>query len=378
VRRELIIHIALPFFLLQFAATARADMVDVSVQAAMQAGQICGLSLAIIDGGSLVRAQGYGTISKDADTPVTPKTLFQAGSISKPVAAVGALWLVQQGSLTLDDDVNVKLISWKVPENQFTAQRKVTLRQLLSHTSGMNVHGFSPGYGQDDQVPTLLQVLDGQPPARSRPIRVEAVPGTQWKYSGGGYTVMQQLVIDVTKQPFTQFMQSNVLDKLNMRDSTYEQALPPALAKMAARGYGPDGTEIKDGWHVFPTLAASGLWTTPSDLALFAVELQESLAGQSNKVLSQSMTRQMLTAQMNEDGMGFFLAGTGRNIRFWHSGRHDGFDAMLVAYAQTGQGAVIMINTNDNTGAMHKILAAIARQYHWKGYVKAVDQTAGN
>jgi CubicO group peptidase (beta-lactamase class C family) len=365
-------------FLLLCAATASADAVDTSVQAAMTAGQICGLSLAIIDGGGLVRAQGYGTTSKDGNSPVTTATLFQAGSVSKPVAAMGALWLVQQGILSLDGDVNAKLISWKIPENQFTAGTKVTLRQLLSHTSGMNVHGFSPGYGLDEPTPTLLQVLDGEAPARSRPIRVEAVPGTAWRYSGGGYTVMQQLIIDVTKEPFPQFMRVTVLDKLNMRHSTYEQSLPAGLVKTAASGYSPDGTEIEGRWRVFPTLTASGLWTTPTDLAHFAIEMQDSLAGQSNRVLSQPMTRQMLTVQMTNDGLGLFLAGQGPTVRFWHSGRHDGFDAMLVAYAQTGQGAVIMINTNDGTGAIHKILRTIARQYHWLGYTKAVDQTAGN
>lgn len=368
---------SLLFFLL-YPSIVGADAVNDTVGAAMTAGNIGGLSLAIIDGGDVVRTQGYGTTSVNGNNPVTPTTLFQAGSVSKPVAAMGALWLVQQGILSLDDDVNAKLTSWKIPENQFTAQQKVTLRQLLSHTSGMNVHGFSPGYGLDEPMPTLVQVLDGQAPARSHPIRVEAVPGTRWKYSGGGYTVMQQLMIDVTKEPFPQFMQSHVLAKLNMRHSTYEQTLPPELARLAAHGYGPDGTEIAGGWRVFPTLAASGLWTTPWDLARFAVEMQRSLAGNSNRVLSQSMTRQMLTAQMNNDGLGFFLAGGDGTVRFWHSGRHDGFDAMLVAYAQTGRGAVIMINTNDSTGAMHKILRTIARQYHWKNYVKTVDQTAEN
>lgn len=356
----------------------RADAVDATVHAAITAGRICGLSLAIIDGGGLVRTQGYGTTSEDGNSLVTPETLFQAGSVSKPIAAMGALWLVQQGALSLDDDVNAKLTSWKIPDNQFTAQRKVTLRQLLSHTSGMNVHGFSPGYGQDEPMPTLWQVLDGEAPARTKPIRVESVPGTQWRYSGGGYTVMQQLVIDVTKEPFPQFLRVNVLNKLNMRHSTYEQRLPAELAKTAAKGYGPDGAEITGGWRVFPTLAASGFWTTPSDLARFAIEVQDSLADRSNKVLSQSMTRQMLSAQMNNDGLGLFLAGQGPNRRFWHSGRHDGFDTMLVAYARTGQGAVIMINTNDSTGAIQKILRAIARQYHWLGYTKAVDPTAQN
>jgi CubicO group peptidase (beta-lactamase class C family) len=353
---------------------ARGDAIDTAVEAAMKRGHICALSLAIVDGGGIVRAQGYGTISRDSSKLVTESTLFQAASVSKPLAAMGALWLVQQGQINLDDDVNLKLVSWKVPENAFTARQKVTLRELLSHTAGTNVHGF-PGYFRIGPIPTLADLLDGLRPCRSPAIRVEATPGTAWRYSGGGYTIVQQLVIDVSRQPFPEFMSSHVLTRLKMKNSTFEQPLSGDKAAMTAVGYLNDGKPIRGDWHVYPNLAAGGLWTTPTDLAKFEIEIQDSLAGYSNKVLNQSMTREMLTPILQDDGMGLFIEGKRDDARFWHSGRHDGFDSYLIAYEKRGQGAAIMLNCNDDTGAVHSILQAIARQYHWLGYARIKDPT---
>ena len=156
---------------------------------------------------------------------VTPETLFQAASISKPVAAVAALFYVEKGLLDLDKDVNLKLKSWKVPSNEFTQNNKVTLRGILSHTAGLTVHGF-PGYRFDKPVPSLVQVLDGEKPANTAAIRVDMTPGSKWRYSGGGYTVMQQLLIDVVKKPFPRIVKEAVLDPFGMTLSTYRQPLP--------------------------------------------------------------------------------------------------------------------------------------------------------
>src|SRR5262249_16319368 len=154
------------------------------------------LSLAIIQDGKIVKAKGYGVTEKGGKTPITTTTLFQAGSISKAVAAMGALHLVEQGKLMLDEDVNSRLTSWKVPENEFTKDKKVTLRGILSHSAGLTVHGF-PGYAVDSPFPTLVQILDGEKPANTQAIRVDILPGSRWRYSGGGYTIMQQMILDV-------------------------------------------------------------------------------------------------------------------------------------------------------------------------------------
>jgi CubicO group peptidase (beta-lactamase class C family) len=333
----------------------------------MQKRQIPGLSLAIIQDGKIVKATGYGVVEKGGETPVTASTLFQAGSISKAVAALGALSLVEQDKLALDDDVNTRLVTWKVPENEFTKEKKVTLRGILSHTAGLTVHGF-PGYATDAPMPTLVQVLDGEKPANTRPIRVDSLPGSKWNYSGGGYTVMQQMVIDLTGKPFPQFMQATVLDPLGMNDSTYEQPLPDEKAKLTATGHLGNRSVVKGRWHIYPEMAAAGLWTTPSDLLRFAIGVQQAVAGESDKTVSQKMAHQMLTNQKNNDGLGVFLEGKGHASRFGHNGRDEGFDALLTAYTETGQGAAIMINANDNSRAVSRILGAIAKEYHWPEY----------
>jgi CubicO group peptidase (beta-lactamase class C family) len=344
--------------------TVHADKLDDFTETLIQKRKLVGLSLTVIDGSKIVKTKGYGFADKDARTPVTPFTLFQAGSVSKSVAAMGALRLVEAGKLSLDADVNTKLNSWKVPENEFTKTKKVTLRRILSHSAGLTVHGF-PGYAADKPIPTLVQVLDGAKPANTPAIRVDFEPGTKLRYSGGGYTVMQQMIIDVTGQPFPYFMQETVLTPLSMTNSRYAQPLPVEWAAKAATGYYSGGKAVEGKWHIYPEMAAAGLWTTATDLAKFAIGIQQSFANKSNSVISQSMARQMLTDQGESDGLGVFLKGSGDNLRFMHNGRDEGFDAVMIAYARTGQGAVILINSNDDSMTLARLLDAIAREYHW-------------
>jgi len=176
---------------------------------------------------------------------------------------------------------------------------------------------------------------------------------------------MQQLVLDVSGKPFPQFMQETVLNPLGMTNSTYEQPLSQELAARTADGYYPKGKAVPGRWHIYPEMAAAGLWTTASDLALFAISIQKALAGETNRVISQSMTRQMLTDQKESAGLGLFLSGNGKTLRFSHNGRDEGFDALLTAFAEAGQGAVILINENENSGALNRIVEAIGHEYHW-------------
>lgn len=334
------------------------------------------VSVAVINNGRIEWARGYGVREAGTDLPVTQETRFQAASISKPVAAMAALRLVMEGKLSLDENVNAKLKSWKLPENEFTAQNPVTLRRILSHSAGITVHGF-PGYAFDVPLPTLQQILDGTKPANTAPIRVDIPPGSQWRYSGGGYTVMQQLVMDVTGRPFPELLKETVLDKIGMLHSGYLHPLPKSLWSAAAVAYGSDGTAIKGNWHIYPELAAAGLWTTPSDLARFAIEIQESLAGKSNKVLSQEMARQMVTVQKGDYGLGLALAGSGKAANFSHGGSNAGYRCQLVAYRETGQGAVIMTDSDSGGPLMNEVLRSIAREYGWPDYhpvEKAVAQ----
>jgi CubicO group peptidase (beta-lactamase class C family) len=355
----------------------RADQVDDVVTFEMTQHHITGLAIAVIDGGSLVREQGYGSRDKTGREPVTPSTLFQAASISKPVAALGALHLVDQGKLFLDEDVNLKLRAWSVPQNRFTKQRAVTLREILCHSAGINLGG-PPGYDMDASIPTFSQVLRGTPPANTPPIRVTQVPG-RWRYSGGGYLVLEQLITDTAGMSFAEYIKKTVLSPLGMTSSTYDQPSRNSSVDRAANGYsGLFGRSIKGRWRVHPELAAAGLWSTPGDLARFAIGVQRSYLGDGNQIISRSTTRLMLTETQNNDGLGLFVKGSGKKLLFWHEGRNVGFDSIMIAYAATGQGAVIMLNTNVGPDTLKKILHSIADQYDWPQPRAAYFQRSNN
>jgi len=353
--------------LLMSCSYGRADKVDGFVEGIIEKRNIVGLSIAIIEHGQIVKTAAYGVIDKETKAPVTTNTLFQAGSISKPVSAFGVLHLVEEKKLSLDEDVNLKLKRWKVPENEFTKEEKVTLRRILSHNAGLTVHGF-PGYNVLGPVPNLVQVLDGEKPANTVAIRVDIWPGSKARYSGGGFTVMQEMAIDVTDEPFARFERETVLVPLGMTNSTFEQPPPKSIATNTAHGFYPNGDAVKGWWHVYPEMAAAGLWTTPTDLARYAMAVQESFAGATNPVISQKLTREMLTPQKENVGLSLMLERSGKNLRFKHGGRDEGFDALLVAYAEQGFGAALMINSNDDTGALERMVEFIAREYHWPEY----------
>ena len=329
----------------------------------MQLYKVPGLSIAVIDNFQIAWAKAYGVIEAGSTTPVTSRTLFQAGSISKPVAATGALFLVEEGKLALDEDVNQKLKTWHVPENEFTKNQKVTLRRLMSHSAGLTVHGF-PGYDVNDPVPTLVQIFNGEKPANTAPIRVDLVPGTRVRYSGGGVTIEQQLMMDVTGKPFPALMRELVLDKVAMTDSSYEQPLPPALAARTAGGTSMDGKAVHGRWHIYPEMAAAGLWTTPTDLCKFAAEIAQSKHGKSNRVLTEKMTREMLTPVLEEAGLGFFL-DKGNPWQFGHGGADEGFQALLTMNAESGKGLAIMANSDNGIAVGDFLLRSVAKEYGW-------------
>jgi len=323
--------------------------------------RVPGVSVALIKGGKVEWARGYGLTSADGGKPVTAETLFQAASISKHVAAMVALHLVDEGKLALDEDVNLKLRSWKVPENEFTKTEKVTLRRLLNHSAGLTVHGF-PGYEAGSPVPTLVEVLDGQTPANTPPIRVDVIPGTLWRYSGGGYEVMQQLVIDVGGKPFPKLAREFVLDPLGMARSTYDQPLPAARGGEAASAHDAQGRPIKGNYHTYPEMAAAGLWTTPSDLARVMLELQTG-----GHVLKSATQREMLTKVLGDYGLGLGLGEKEGQKSFSHGGSNAGFQCMMFAYLNGG-GAIVMTNGDRGGPLASEILRSIAAEYQWPDY----------
>jgi len=334
-----------------------------------------GISVAVIRGGKIAWARGFGVQEAGSSKPVNRETVFQAASISKPVSALAALHMAQYGHFTLDEDVNGKLKTWKVPENQFTSEKKVTLRELLSHSAGLTVHGFR-GYADGEPVPTLPQLLDGAKPANSAAIRVDVAPGSVFRYSGGGYSVMQQLLIDRMNRPFPEIMNMVVLRRLGMTRSTYEQPLPSAWHSDAARAHRPDGSMVKGRWHTYPEMAAAGLWTTPTDLARFAIEVWKAARGESNKVIERGMTEAMLTRQKGDYGLGLAITGEGAELTFGHGGSNQGYRCNLMMFRQSGDGIVVMTNGDLGDSLARMVARTLSVLYGWPGRHQEVRKRA--
>lgn len=331
----------------------------------MAAMHVPGVSVAMIHNGKIEWARGFG-VTSIGGAPVTPETLFQAASISKPVAALAVLRFVESGKINLDAGVNQYVKSWQVPGNAFTESTKVTVRELLTHTAGLTVHGFA-GYASGAPLPTLLQVLNGEKPANSDAIRVDVKPGTIWRYSGGGYVVAQQLLQDLSGQPFPKLMHETVLGPIGMNRSTYEQPLPLNRVAEIALPYRGDGKPVEGGPHIYPEMAPAGLWTTPSELARYALEVQRSFAGTSNLVLSRATVQEMLTPGLNNWGLGPELGGSTGHRYFTHGGANEGYRCQLVAYNE-GDGVVIMTNGDGGGQLAMEIVRSVAHEYGWPDF----------
>ena len=329
-----------------------------------------GLSIAVIHNGAIEWARGFGVMKIDG-APVTEATLFQAGSISKPLAAMAALHQVQLGKLSLDADVNTELVSWKVPESPAANGKPVTLHEILTHTAGFTVHGF-PGYANGDPVPTLVQVLNGEKPANTPPIRIESEPGSKWNYSGGGYVVMQQMVLDATKEPFPKLIHDTVLAPIGMTHSTYKQPLPAGMLLSAATPYLANGAAVKGGAHTYPEMTAAGLWTTSSDLARYCIEVERSIQGKANHVLSQKLTEEMLKSGKGNWGLGVEIGGSPSDPYFSHGGVNEGFEGLFVAYEKHGDGAIVLTNAQGGSRIASEIMRTIANEYGWPDFHSAV------
>lgn len=355
------------------------NVVQAEVEADLAEFQVPGISWAVIEGGEIVERGSAGLVEAGRADPVTDRTLFQACSISKPVAIFALLRLVDQGVLDLDEDVNRRLESWQLPPTA-DWQPVVTLRQLASHSAGLTVHGF-PGYRYGEQLPSARQILDGVLPATNFGVRVDTVPGTQFRYSGGGTVVVQQLLEDVTGTPFRQLAQELVLGPLGMSDSDYAQPLPEDRHSQAAVAHNAVGQPIEGRWHSYPELAAAGLWTTPSDLVTFAQAVKNSYDGVAGAPLSQQLAREALTPQVPSSermggldslGLGLFVGQGGRI--FGHSGSNEGFRCHLLAYRDTGQGAAVMTNGDNGSWAVEKAFTRIAAARGWSDYPTELDE----
>ena len=332
--------------------------------------KVPGLSAAFVHQEELAWAKGFGVMEAGGDKPVIPETIFQAASISKPFTGMVALHLVEAGLLDLDADANDFLRSWKIPKSKYTqvrpdgVQPKVTLRGLLSHTAGMNIHGY-PGYPAGEELPSLQQILNGKPPATSKSVRVNQAPGTAFKYSGGGYLVAQQMIEDVTGKPLAVLAKELIFDKLGMTSSTFDSRLPQAFIPRAATAHLKTGEAVPGKWHTYPEQAAASLWTTPTDLARLIVEVLKSLKNESNRVLSAEMTRQMLIPQMSLGGLGFNVVIKDGLTRFGHPGWNEGFHSIMIGCPESGQGLIWMTNGENGRRLGWEVSRGVAEVVGW-------------
>jgi len=322
-----------------------------------------GLSIAVVHDGRIDWARAYGLLENRKPERIDTSTLFQAASISKPVSAVVALRMVEMGMLSLDEDVNLKLLSWKVTRNELTRGRPVTLRRLLSHSAGLTMHGV-PEFSASDKLPTLVEILDGKWSATADSVRPVYQPGAKFQYSGGGYVVLQVLMTDVSHRTFESLANEFVLEPAGMVSSTYKQPLPKELWSRAAVGHLENGTPLGGSWHTLPEQAAGGLWTTPRDLASFMIELWRSYHGKSNKLLSQELAREMLKRQIDDFGLGLSLPSTGA-FRFQHSGGNAGYRCFMVLSVDVPDGVVIMTNGDSGEQLIWEVFEVIAHAYGW-------------
>lgn len=327
-----------------------------------------GVSIAVIHNYKIEWAKGYGFADLSEKRRVTEKTLFQAASISKSIHSVGVLRLVQDGKLDLNTDINNYLVAWRFPYDSKTGKNFITLRQLLSHTAGLTIHGF-PGYEQGTVLPSIPEILDGRGPANTEPVRSYIEPGKEFSYSGGGTTVSQMIVMEVTKKPYADFMQEFVLSPLGMTSSSYQQPPRTEMLPLLATGYKPDGSEVKGRFHIYPEQAAAGLWTNPSDLCRYIIETQLAFKGESSRILNMELTRLRVTPVILDAGLGTFINSrvTGSSKYFNHNGGNEGFSCTSVGSLNEGNGVVVMINS-DNGAILEEIVNSVASVYNWKDY----------
>lgn len=344
---------------------------DYNILDRMKQFQVKGLSIAVVHNYQVVWAKGYGWADESEQKPVTANTLFEPGSISKSLNAVGVLKLVQDHKLDLHTDINTYLSSWKFPYDSLAKDKKITLAHLLSHSAGLSVHGF-PGYDRKATIPSLPQVLDGVAPANTPAVRSEFEPGLKFQYSGGGTTISQLIVKDVTKQPYDQFMYETVLKPIGMVNSFYSQPPPENKIPLCATGYYGDGSAVPNKFHVYPEQAAAGLWMTPGDLCQYIIETQLAYQGKSAKVLNTEMTKLRLTPYVDPAAaLGVFIENRDSTLYFQHSAGNEGFCGIYYGSLEGGNGVAVFINS-ENFAILPEVVNSVASVYQWKNFYKPV------
>ncbi|MEO7922325.1 MAG: serine hydrolase domain-containing protein [Chitinophagaceae bacterium] len=343
-----------------------------TLQDQMAAFHVNGLTIAVINDYKVEWAKGYGWANVEEKKPVTPATLFEPGSISKSLNALGVLKLVQDKKIDLQSDINRFLRSWQFPYDTVSHGKKISVANLLSHTAGLTVHGF-PGYYYGDTLPTIVQILDGSGPANTAPVRSMFEPGLRHEYSGGGTMISELIQVDVSGKPYDQYIEETVFQPLGMSNSFFTQPPPASKKDLLATAYGGDGVPIKGNHPILIEQAAGGLWTTPSDLAKFVIEMQLSAQGRSNKILTKETTQLMLTPYIDEHAaLGVFIDKRNGTNYFQHTAGNQGFGGIYYASLEEGKAIIAFINSDAGFAVLTQLMNSVANVYNWKGMASPV------
>lgn len=342
-----------------------AKRLDARILRLLRRYKVPGVGVAVVHGGSVAWVKGYGLADEASAQPVTRDTVFQVASVSKPVAAWGVLRLVEQGKLELDAPVSQYLKRWQLPASEFDSSG-VTIRRLLSHSAGLSVHGYH-GFEPTETLPTLEESLSGKdkvyvgPKGGPTDVRVVAEPGGEFRYSGGGYTLLQLLIEEVSGHLFADFMQREVLSPLGMTRSAYEWT--PEMKPLTATAYEQSGEPAPN--YLFTAKAAAGLYTTPSDLAHWLAAAMPGGAGEpaGRGVLSPETLQQMLTpldptlttwGPDSSYGLGYLITTLRNGTRMIsHGGDNQGWKAQVAALPEKGEGIVILANSDSAARLVH-------------------------
>jgi len=324
----------------------------------MAENRVPGIGMAVIENYQTLDTEYLGTICNQSKKPVTEDTYFQGASVSKAVTATIVYHFIDRGMFELDTDVNRYLKSWKVPENEYTKEKKVTLRELLSHRSGLPATNFPQKAGAGN--PTLTQILNGESPAMNKPAFPVRVPDTQWQYSNIGYVVIQQLLEDNLRKPFVQLAKEIVFEPLGMKHSTFIYPIPSERRPVEAIPHRADGTP---GEPMINSVAQAhgGLMTTARDMSVFVIEIMNAYRGRSTRLISRKSARIMV-----DEGVGVFNNGNGPSVSFYHPGQGlPGTTSWIIGYPQTGQGAVVLTNGEKGLEVTQEIISLIKTRYNW-------------
>lgn len=352
-------------------ASLPASKIEQQLLKAMKTYHVPVVGYAVIQNYKIV---AYNTLSIDPNLSVTTHSLFQAASISKSISAFGALILVSQQKLWLDQNINSSLSSWKIPSSPLTENQPVTLKLLLNMTSGLSVSGF-PGHLQTQALPTLQEILTGKKPANTPAVQVFYPPGSDYYYSGGAYEVVEQAIEDSSHQKFPVWIKKQIFDPLSMKASFFAAPIPAHLKERVIPGFLLNGSMISGGWNNYSEYAASGLWSTPKDLALFAIYVSQTYVGKKHDLINSKIAKQMFIRGKNTDyGLGFVIDGAGNQLNFRKAGHNLGYHSELMMFPNTGDGIVIMTNSENGENVIHYIIPYIAQHNHWPYFYPFFDE----